>query len=387
MATNMMTNYELQPTAPLVFGVGRPSGFGLGGDSRQFPLPSVVAGALRAARAAQLGHGPNPEADAVKDLEVGPPLLLWRRHRQAAGGNVSMPMWPRPADCLAVMREERKRLIRLVPGAASGRSDLQSPHGTGSLLPVPKQPFKEKPAGLPPWWSRDLVLKWLTTPDTVADAPGENDAVDHLALDTRTHAGIEDASKAAAESLLYRTAGVDFGGRSKALRAGEGEVFSLQVSAAAEQLHGLQRRVGGEGRVCHVRLLQVNAADSGWNQVQQQLKRIDKDSVFRVMLLSPAVFNEGWLPDGLDASSWQGSLAPGGGRVQLLCAAIDRMPVHSGWVKGQPGQPFRVVPAGTVYWFKALETIEGSLLWNRSLCQAGSDWARSGWGYAVWGRA
>ena len=60
----------LHPTAPLVFGTGKPLDFGIGGDTLPFPYPATVAGALRA----QAGR--ENAFYEQKTVPVGPPLLV-----------------------------------------------------------------------------------------------------------------------------------------------------------------------------------------------------------------------------------------------------------------------------------------------------------------------
>ena len=66
--------------------------------------------------------------------------------------------------------------------------------------------------------------------------------------------------------------------------------------------------------------------------------------------MTPALFSQGWLPPGIDdAKLWH---LPGA-TARLVCAAIPRAQVVSGWdlARREPKAAQRVAPTGSVYWF------------------------------------
>ena len=77
-----------------------------------------------------------------------------------------------------------------------------------------------------------------------------------------------------------------------------------------------------------------------------------KDSgCFSLVLVSPAPFQQGWLPDGIN----QGGVGTLGGiEVQLVGASIGRFKHIGGWniVFNRPKPTRRAVPAGSVYFFR-----------------------------------
>lgn len=76
---------------------------------------------------------------------------------------------------------------------------------------------------------------------------------------------------------------------------------------------------------------------------------------FKVVLSTPAIFKNGWIPQWLDKNTLQGIY--NGVKVKLLTAAIGK-PVYVGGFdikKSLPKPMYRAVPAGSVYYFELLE--------------------------------
>lgn len=387
--TALSHHYRIETDTPLTFGAGKPLDFGIGGDTLDFPRPSTVAGALRAATAVRAGRSADPfDAEAV-NAAVGPPLLLRIARDPGKATEQTTVFLPRPADAFYVGDIERS-VVPLVPKpTGQGMTDLD-PLWDGLQLPTLLQSTRAKPARAPAWWSLQLMREWLER--GVAATVDENEAhrentLASLAQSRRTHVAIDPARAAAKDGALFRTTGVDFGGRRSQLDAGILERFAIGVSSSAAGLSGLNRRLGGEGRP--VRLYAANALLPAAPEVG-----IRSGSVFRVVLISPAIFPDGgWRPCWIDPQSRCGSMpgAAGSGlQIELIAAQVERAQHHSGWrldTAGRPGPgaPLRAVPAGSVYWFKALADLPAQAFWNRSLCA--DQWAASGWGFCLWGTA
>ena len=112
--------------------------------------------------------------------------------------------------------------------------------------------------------------------------------------------------------------------------------------------HGVSR-LGGEGRPAG---WQRNAATAITLPVVQ--KQTEARGLV-LLLLTPARFAQGWLPDGFvpvkkgDTDCWQGEL--GGIRLTLLCAVTGKPVREGGWdlVGKQPRALQSLVPAGSCY--------------------------------------
>jgi len=101
-------------------------------------------------------------------------------------------------------------------------------------------------------------------------------------------------------------------------------------------------KFGGEGKSAH------------YKQIDDlYLPKIDKieNNKFKLVLLTPAVFKNGWYPDFLD-KNFEGEFE--GIKLKLIAAAIDKSQYIGGWdiQNNKPKPMFRVVPAGSVYYFE-----------------------------------
>ncbi len=77
---------------------------------------------------------------------------------------------------------------------------------------------------------------------------------------------------------------------------------------------------------------------------------------FKMLLVTPALFSQGWLPGWLDPVNGQGTLPGSDLKVQLRSAAVGRAMPISGWdiAHNRPKPLRRAVPAGSVYYFELL---------------------------------
>ena len=107
---------------------------------------------------------------------------------------------------------------------------------------------------------------------------------------------------------------------------------------------------------------------------------------FKLVLLTPAVFDSGWLPRFVDAGRFEcrdGSL-----RFRLVSASIERPMPISGFdlAKGTP-KPIRLaVPAGSVYYFEVLEGTDSDYIGKFHLRSISDYWPEAGFGVVAVGR-
>jgi hypothetical protein len=375
--------YLLHPRAPLVFGAGRPADFGLAGSTLSFPFPSTVAGAMRAAHEVAAGRTANPYAANQVELEW---LSLARFDWLDDATNAEL-LLPRPADSVylngkiyALMpREHRKDCI----------SDL-APELRILEIDAPPAELKGKPDEAPAWWTAGAVTKWLAKPGDCAGL----ESIEESLADTRTHVVVERQGKGAKDGQLFRTTGRDFSPRAGS-RLGLAIAVGLRRIQGSPTLHGEARRLGGEGRFVRV--------ESCPQHVDLPLRPHINGTrpLVRFVLVTPAIFEKcGWHPDWMkvvpapahaDApGAISGNFKTSGGgvlRLTLVAAAISRAQSYSGWQAGKdgragPGQPWRVVPAGSVFWLR-VEEGDPADLWGISLCQG--RWREDGWGVGLVG--
>lgn len=381
------THYLLHPRAPLVFGTGKPLDFGLGGDCLSFPFPATVAGALRAAHSAQNGKPSDPFA-SFEGLQLQ--QLTLAQFDWLQPDTPAILLLPRPADAVYI----NQKMLHLAPQSSPAQSDDSwtdlAPGLQLLALQGQDKDKKGKPDSAPTWWSAQDYSRWLADPKSQTQPIT---SASDTQVDERTHVVIEPHGKGAVTGGLFRSTGRDFGPSSQS-KPSHG--YALAISTQEPQsLHGITRRLGGEGRF--VRFEKQQTAP----EQPAPPKGLDKATRIRFILTTPAVFpNQGWHPDtlthDLSTNTIHGNLTINGKTiaVQLLAAAITRAQSYSGWQpatdndtstarQGQPGpgRPWRVVPAGSVYWLE-VPAGDAPALWGQSLCADGphGQWHTNGWG-------
>lgn len=183
--------------------------------------------------------------------------------------------------------------------------------------------------------------------------------------DPRLGIGLSAESRSVEEGLIYTTEGFAFSPASTAETphpfASTG--FLVGIDGAEDLLpdEGLLR-LGGDGRSAQFRRVAFESPSA--DDVPGASGR------FRLILQTPALFAQGWLPDGLAREGDDHVLRGPGFTARLVCAAAGRREVVSGWDlfhwKPKPAQA--AVPAGSVYWFDRFEGEPGKL----------ADWVAAG---------
>lgn len=85
-----------------------------------------------------------------------------------------------------------------------------------------------------------------------------------------------------------------------------------------------------------------------------QLPEID-NNYFKLYFLTPAIFENGWLPDFVNPDNVTGEI--GNCKVKLITAFVGKAFKIGGFdiKEGEPKNMYSAIPAGTVYYFKILE--------------------------------
>lgn len=302
------------------------------------PWPSLAAGAIRSRLMA--------EGETLTSLS-GFRLTHFGLARLTSDGQAE-PFLPLPADVMVTSEElDDARYAR--PTAVP----LATSH------PLPKLPVftQDKPAkprnGL--WLNREGIAAWL------AGAPISKD---HLVVsknlwqsDARLGIALDPAKRTAAESRIYTAEAV-------ALKPNVG--FVARYDGAPPLPENALVRLGGDGRGAVARRLTFRFPEPDWSRIAAERR-------FRLLLLTPGLFAEGWKPTDV----------PG----KLVAASINRAETVSGWdlaandKGGAPKRAQRVAPAGSVYWF---EDFGGDIAALQSLARAGlpiADPARAAEGF------
>ena len=377
-----MRYLRLTPLSPLIARDSRPFGMGQGNRVRSMDWisPSVIAGAVRTA---VWKAKDTLTPDQLKTIEV----------------NGAFPIvdekiyFPRPLDALIHKTDKAAGtadILRVRP--MSGNAGVRMPHA--SLVPsepvgMPEEDFK--PESGDAFWPLATMAEWLGCED---DQPVSMkiDGLPAPVKEDRTNVTILPESGAAEDARLFTTTGLDFvrkpqkdtsEGRLSQMRIGVRVNFGEHVPLPERLLVPL----GGERRLAEV---WTTKADKGFWEVPKGLSWAGKKGL-RMVLATPAVFEQGWLPGWLREQDGKltGTIPGSGVSVRLVSAVVGRWKPLSGWSyeEGRNGpKPLRrMVPAGSVYFFEVLEGGEGIAdLWLRSVCDCQQD-GRDGFGLALWG--
>ena len=346
------------------------------GESLVPPRPSVVAGAIRSALMARKGVDFVGFANSrVMDDEFGNAatpgsfrVTACHLARRGENGEVET-VHPLPADLSVTKSDDgKKRVHRLAPCKLS--DSLQSSAATERLAVLPED-HRGKPE----------TSFWLNAEGWRAYLSGEVPEQAHLLArnalwqtDERIGIGLDDSKRSAAQGKLFTVQAVSLARRKQ---CGSHDVGILARVDGGEFPEALTLRLGGDGRAAQANLLDDSTLlnEPDWERLWQQ---ICKHRRCRIVLTSPGIFTEGWLPAGVTETGVTGEekilrFELDGLKAKLVCAAIPRATVISGWdlAANRPKAAQRGVPGGSVYWLEDLEATPEQLrkLANHGLWQ------------------
>jgi len=370
-----MKTWIVEPRDTLIIRDGRPIQEGAHRmQSVDFPWPSTIAGFVRT-RVGMNDRGVFMlDPKDARQIPVAGPWLV----ELDADGCVVDHYVPAPQDCIWHVRSydknhkpkllERRRLSLMPAAQMEGyRTDLD---GALQLVHCTEpMPAGKKPTSGPAFWKWDDVATWLGNAPTLSD---ELKACEFgLAApihERRFHVAIDEATQTAADEHLFSTDGLRF---STAKRKRLAVVFGCDDVRLREGL----AMVGGERRISFLR------EAKGQKVLAPELPanfKVGSDRIARVVLLTPALFANGFAPE---------EFGPG---ATVIAAAVGRAEVVSGWdfTTNKPKATRRMAPAGSVYWVKLDPTVnvktwaEG--IWMKSVSDDPQD-KRDGFGLAVVG--
>ena len=288
-----------------------------------------------------------------------------------------------------------RRPVALNP--EEGGCDLPINGCAPALLPdTVEEDFK--PVAAPPFWSRTRFTEWLLSPagDGFGAPPSlkpqcwaepsrflGSGYMPGFPHQERFHVEIDKDTFAAKDTMLFKTVALELPSDLRmAMRVDDSAKRYQSYLHALDQLHPL----GGERR-----LVRWNSgAGNPWECPPKIPVALKDAKRVRLVLASPAVFENGWMPDGFNEQG-EGTLA--GVNLKLAGAVTPRWLPISGWSleplkeTGRPGPKAirRAVPAGSVYFFDVKDGDAAALasLWLQSLC-TGAE-AGNGFGLALFG--
>jgi len=247
---------------------------------------------------------------------------------------------PLPADLVAEGDDEQRvtQLRRITPSSPA--------EGLSSSAPLPQWPVLPQGSAR----AKGVGGVWLTQAGWAEHLAGRTPSPAQTlktsalwAIDARVGVGLDAATRRAADGQLFSVQAV-------ALHRGIG--FLASVSGAEPPADGVLR-FGGDGRGAGLTVARHQPAMPDWTAIARARRA-------RVLLTTPALFPDGWRLPGADA---EGRLTWPGLTARVVCAAVQRAEIISGWdlALRQPKAAERAAPAGSVYWLEDLDTTPEAL--------------------------
>lgn len=322
------------------------------GESLVPPWPSVAAGALRSLMLAadgidiaafargervhpSLGTPAAPGSFALCGIDLA---------RRTGSGRVET-LHALPADLVLARTEDGALNLQRLQPQAPAAGLLSS--ARLALWPLLAQASRAKAVG----------GHWLTQAGWAAYLAGKTPAINQLVaaadlwrLDSRVGIGLDAGTGSAEDGKLFTAQAVAFRPR----------VGFLAAVAGAEPPRTGVLRFGGDGRAAALEAVAHTPPQPDWVAIARARR-------CRVVLATPGLFAQGWSPPGIgEDHRW----ALHGVRGRLVCAAVPRAEVVSGWdlARQLPKPAERVAPSGSVYWFDEIDATPEQL---RKLAESG----------------
>jgi len=319
-------------------------------ESLMPPWPSVAAGALRTriladnhvdfTRYAQGVFSDSPILDIIgSPREPGKFRLNWFSLGSIHGDHAEI-YFPLPADMVAMEENTTPQFI--------------FPHSLPKML-LSSYPLSKLPVLKTARPSKLRTDLWLTHEGLNTYLAGSLPQGRHIvntaelwSHDDRVGIALRRTARTTEQGRIYT---------SETVLMKEGVGFIVGVKGAEGFLpdSGLIR-LGGDGRGAVIKRCAFDLPQPPWDQIEES-------GSFKLMLVTPALFPQGWLPPGTRRDGDQFLWSYEGCRARLVAACFGRAIVISGWdlAARRPKQAFLAVPAGSVYWFEGLEGDLGSL--------------------------
>lgn len=184
-------------------------------------------------------------------------------------------------------------------------------------------------------------------------------SADFFQKEQRTGIALEPDKRTTQQGMLYSA---DF---VRLNNSGSEEKFSLAMVVNTKDGHEIPLpehgclRLGGEGKHAFYRDYPYeNQILSDVEDARSEIvDKILETSKFKLCLLSPAIFQKGWMPDSMDSQSL--TMTINNQIFRLKGAAVHKSMNIGGWdLKNRCPRPlFKAAPAGSVYFFEADEEV------------------------------
>jgi len=137
-------------------------------------------------------------------------------------------------------------------------------------------------------------------------------------------------------------------------------------------------RLGGDGKLAHLK--KVPQPKTGF--AERLVEKLTGKTSFKAVLVTPAIFTEGWLPDGFDAQTSIKVIE--GTEIKLTGSSLGRHANIGGWdlASRRPKSTKRAVQPGAVFYFETGKPLDSAFirkLHGSSLC-GNLDYQKQGLG-------
>jgi len=352
----------LEPNDVLMLRDGKPFS---GGDDHfargSFPpSPSTLYGALRShilsIKSGEFDTFKNEPAKIPKDItaEIGSPTALGSLKitqffiAKNNEGHIQL-YFPMPKDIAKVKGEDNGELCILKPvGSINDIVLADMPSGLQHLWFATEKALETASGFL----SEDAMMAYLS--DNVPEKIIKTEEI--YKTEERTGIRKNRQTRSVYEGGLYSA---------EYFRMKESFGFALEVDGTVQLPDSGIMRLGGDHR-------SVRYFKSSWEGMDTKTIRnkISRDKHFKLVLITPSIFKNGWLPGSIDRSTFEGDI--NGIKVKMVGAWIGKAVGIGGFdiVKGMPKVMKKAVPAGSIYYFELINGDVDSLferLWLKTI--------------------
>ena len=377
VAQNLHNIWLIEPRDTLILRDGRPASGGIAMGCLPFPWPSSVAGLART----QCGSNANGfftlDIAEAKAIDVKGPWLC----ELDGQGAVIQHFFPAPLDCVWMYNQDCQKSYSLYGLSPNLDHNFvgNMPDGLKPVFPQRKEGLpEEKSLKAPPaFWSIQEYANWLTNSCRAEEHFSTLPGIPALDKEIRCHVSIDRETGAAEEGQLFSTESLRFSKKSKDYR--QFCRFALALACDDKRMHRGNIVLGGKGRISSLR----KAPPLELNFLEDILFSQNINSqkyVFRVILLTPALFANGYLPQDKKID---------GATITAVCCG--RGLFISGWdmENNRPKKARRMVPAGSVYWVEFTSRDEANMWarnhWMKCISDNEQD-KKDGFGLCILGR-
>jgi len=283
-------------------------------NSFSFPNPTTIYGAIRSIYFSQNPEEfkyANKENDPTKNLKIKGFFLIYSKNL----------IFKKPFDVyLKKGEEEDEEYLGKI-------FSLRENSNTNNPLKYIFTTFDEKIEDKDGFLTKARFKKYLESKENFNFLLIE----EVLSIESKIGIGLNKSTKNVQDGKLYRVG----------LNRYKGLEIIVDFEGVEIEEKGLLK-LGGEGKGAFYEKID-----------DLELPKIEKidSNIFKIVLLTPAIFKNGWYQDFLD-ENYEGEV--GGIKLKLVAAAVGKPEYYGGWdiQNNEPKPMYKAVPAGSVYYFE-----------------------------------